>query len=70
MVFISFLAASVIFIFDGLPLIKKKQWRELAIFVFVLSAACALAVCKAAGWPSPFKLMNGLFIDYGKKLFG
>jgi hypothetical protein len=63
------LAVSVIMLFDGIPLIKKKQWRELSVFLLLLLAACALFVGSTIGL-QPLKSLGAIFNDLGKKLFG
>lgn len=64
------IAALLIFVIDGVPLIQKKQWAEFSAVVFILAAACILLIGKDAGIPSPIKSLDELLKDYGKKLFG
>ena len=63
-------AVLIIFLMDGVPLIKKKQWAEFMVFVLILAAAGILLVTNAAGIPAPLKSLNDLMRDTGKKLFG
>jgi hypothetical protein len=64
------LAVSVIFLLDGIPLIKRKQWRELLVFVIILAIACYLFVGSKIGLRPPVKALSAIFGDLGKKLFG
>ena len=64
------LAVLMIFVIDGVPLIKKKQWADLTAFVIIMAAAGILLIGKEAGVPAPIKSLNGLLEDFGKKLFG
>jgi hypothetical protein len=64
------LAVSVIMLLEGIPLIKKKQSRELMVFVVLLMAACALFIGSNIGLQPPLKSLGTLFDNLGKNLFG
>ena len=63
-------AVAAIFIVNGIPLIRKKQWRDLTVSVGIMAIACVLVVGKNAGMPAPLKSLDGLFQGLGKRLFG
>jgi hypothetical protein len=62
-------AVLIIFLIDGIPLIKKKQWAELITWAFILILALVLFTVKDIGI-IPLKMLNELFRGAGKKLFG
>lgn len=64
------LAILVVFIVDGVPLIRKKRWAELATVLFLVAAAGTLYICKYAGLPVPVKSLDALLKGLGEKLFG
>ncbi|MDF2632196.1 MAG: hypothetical protein K0Q85_792 [Caproiciproducens sp.] len=60
----------MLFIIEGIPLIKKKKRAELTVFLLLIALSCILLICKNTGIPVTLKSLNELFSDYGKKLFG
>lgn len=70
MLFLLIVLIVMLFIIDGIPLIKNKQRAELTVFFLLISLSCILVICKDTGLPVTLKSLNELFDDYGKKLFG
>lgn len=62
--------SSVILIFavDGLKMIKKKQWKELAAFGILLAIALILQIAKDLGLPAPLNVIDKLFRPLGKAI--
>ncbi|WP_312694938.1 hypothetical protein [Caproiciproducens sp.] len=70
MLFVLIFLIAILFIIDGIPLIKNKQRAELTVFLLLMALSCILVICKDTGIPVTLKLLNEFFDDYGKKLFG
>lgn len=64
------IAIIIIIIIDGIPLYKKKQWKELTVFAVIIVFACFFFISKNIGIPSPVSVINELLNEYGKKFFG
>lgn len=60
----------LIFLIDGIPLIKKKQKAELTVFFLLIALSCILVIFKNTGMPITLKSLNDIFNEIGKKLFG
>lgn len=63
-------AETAIFLGEGLPLIRKKRWKDLAVIVVLLAVTFALWAGKAVGLEPPVKWLGGWLQEYGEKLFG
>lgn len=59
-------AAIIICIVEGVPLLKKRQLRELATFGFLIGIAVFLGIEKKLGMPTPFELLDQLLRPLGK----
>lgn len=70
MLFLLIFLIAILFIIDGIPLVKNKQRAELTVFLLLMALSCILVICKDTGIPVTLKSLNELFDDYGKKLFG
>ena len=70
MLFLLIFLVAMLFIIDGIPLIKNEQRAELTVFLLLMALSCILVICKDTGIPATLKSLNELFDDYGKKLFG
>lgn len=60
----------LLFIVDGIPLIKKKKRAELTVFWILVAISCILLICKDTGIPVTLKSLNEVFENYGEALFG
>lgn len=60
----------ILFLIDGIPLIKNKKRAELTVFLVLLAFSCTILICKNAGLPVTLKSLNELLGSAGKNLFG
>lgn len=58
----------LIFIIDGLKLIKKRQWKEFIAFGILLAIALILQIAKDLGLPAPLNVIDKLFRPLGKAI--
>lgn len=70
MIFFLLVLVIVLFIIDGVPLIKNKQRPELTVFWVLIALSCILLICKDLGIPVALKSLNDVFGKFGKNLFG
>jgi len=70
MLFLLIFLIAILFMIDGIPLVKNKQRAELTVFLLLMALSCILVICKDTGIPVTLKSLNELFDNYGKKLFG
>lgn len=62
-------AVVVIFLAEGLPLIRKKLWRELTALVLLLGMAVLLAAGKWLGVTSPLIWLDRWLRPLGETIF-
>lgn len=68
--FLTFIFISVvIYLVEGIPLVKKKMWKELTTAIVIIIIAVSLAVLRAVGITSPIKVLVNLLIPFGKAIF-
>jgi hypothetical protein len=65
---ITLISTAIAFV-EGLPLIKKKMWKELVTLMILLLIAILLVVEKILGIPNPINIMNNLLYPFGKTIF-
>jgi ABC-type iron transport system FetAB permease component len=63
------LVATIIGIIEGIPLVKKKMWRELATVVVLIIIAIFLEIVKILGMPTPIHILKDLLSPLGKAIF-
>jgi hypothetical protein len=63
------LAAILIFVVDGLPLIKKKQRKELTVFVILLGFALFAQIMSDLGFPTLLSLIDKSIGSLGRAIF-
>lgn len=65
------LALSVITIClaEGIPMIKKRLWKELTVFGLLIGAAVFLAAGKFMGFRTPVDILYNLLSPLGKAIF-
>jgi hypothetical protein len=63
------LLAIPIFLFEGLPLIREKSWKELIAFSILIGVSLVLGVGKIFGMPTPVELLHRIFEPVGRALF-
>lgn len=56
-------------IFEGIPLAKKKMWKELLCIVTLLIMALLFQTSKNLGMATPIDLIEKLFEPIGKTFF-
>lgn len=65
---ITLLSTAIAFI-EGMPLIKKKMWKELVTLMILLLIAIFIVVEKMLGISNPLNVMNNLLYPFGKTIF-
>lgn len=68
MMILFFLAVIFIFLLEGVPLIKKGQWRELGTFSFLIAIAFLIGIAKKMDIP-PVGWLQQLFGPVGEAIF-
>jgi hypothetical protein len=63
------LAVAAIFLTEGMPLIKTKEWKELFTLGVLLIIALFLIIGDKLGIPDPVNIMKGMITPIGKNLF-
>lgn len=63
------LAVVLIFLYDGLPLIKKGLWRELYTMGAIIGLAAYLGIAKTLELSTPFNWLEGLLSPVGTMIF-
>lgn len=59
----------IIYIIEGMPLMKKKQWKELATVVFLIFIAIFLTIIKSVDISNPLNVLDHLINPFGRKIF-
>lgn len=59
----------LIFIFEGMPLIKQKKRNELIVFGVLIGLALLIGIGKPLGLPTPIELLNQWLSPIGKAIF-
>lgn len=65
---VTLISTAIAFI-EGIPLIKKRMWKELTALIILLLIAILLVITKLLNLPTPLKIMNNLICPFGKKIF-
>jgi hypothetical protein len=63
------LAVFLIFLFEGIPLIKKRMWNELTTVVLLLLIAAIMQIGKSLNMASLINIIERLFEPIGKMIF-
>lgn len=63
------LAAILIGLFDGIPLIKAKQWRELGTFGALMGTALYLGISKLLNLSTPVNWLHQLLSPIGEAIY-
>jgi hypothetical protein len=58
-----------VFLFEGLPLIREKSWKEFAAFSILIGLSIILGVGKVFGMPTPVELLHRILEPVGRALF-
>lgn len=61
--------STVIAFIEGLPLMKKRMWKELITLLILLLTSIILAGEKVLNIPNPVNLINNLLQPFGKIIF-
>lgn len=65
---VTLISTAIAFI-EGIPLIKKKMWKELTVLIILLLIAILLVIIKLLKLPTPLKILNNLISPFGKSVF-
>jgi Na+-translocating ferredoxin:NAD+ oxidoreductase RnfD subunit len=60
------ISAILIVLLGGIPLIKKRMWKELLCAAFLLTMSLFFQIGKNLGIPGPIDLIENLFKPIGK----
>jgi hypothetical protein len=63
------IVSAVIAFIEGIPLVKKKMWKEFVTLMFILLIAILLVVEKLFDIPTPVNILNNLLSPFGKIIF-
>ncbi|EDK32391.1 hypothetical protein [Clostridium kluyveri] len=69
MITIIITAALLICVLEGIPLFKKKMWKELLSMGFILLISLLLEISKILNIITPINFIEQLFKPLGKILF-
>jgi hypothetical protein len=65
---VTLISIAIAFI-EGIPLIKKRLWKELATLIILLLIAMLLVIGELLSLPTPLKIINNLIHPFGKTFF-
>lgn len=65
---VTLISIAIAFI-EGIPLIKKRLWKELATLIILLLIAMLLVIGELLNLPTPLKIINKLIYPFGKTFF-
>lgn len=54
---------------EGIPLIRKKKWRELMVFGILIGATLLLGIGNALGWLPPLEMLGRWLRPVGEIIF-
>jgi hypothetical protein len=63
------LAVILISLYDGLPLIKKRQWPELIAVGLIIGTSALLTIAEFLKLTTPFNWLEQLLMPIGVMLF-
>lgn len=63
------LVSTVIGTIEGIPLIKKKMWKELITTLFLIVTAILLGIIKNLGMSTPLEILREILYPFGIKIF-
>jgi ABC-type iron transport system FetAB permease component len=69
MLSILILISIIISLIEGIPLVKKKLWKELSAVLFLIISAVLLGIAKFLGMSSLMHILGNLLYPLGKKVF-
>jgi hypothetical protein len=56
-------------LFEGVPLIKAREWKMLIALGTILGIALFIGIGKTCGLPTPLELLDSLLRPVGKVIF-
>lgn len=66
--FMAAVAIIVIFIFEGVPLIRKKLWKELGVFCMLMGLAAFWGMAKSFNLDTPVEWLQDWLGPIGEKV--
>ena len=69
MILILILTISVIIFTEGIPLVRKKHWKEFYIMILLLVISLTLWSIKEIFMISPIHILKNLLYPVGKSIF-
>lgn len=69
MIAVFILAVVLIFLYDGLPLLKRKLWRELGVMGILIGSATYLGITEILGMTTPVHWLEQLLGPIGEIIF-
>lgn len=67
-VLITLILAVVLGAIEGIPLYRKKMWKEFAALISLLIIALSLEMAKVLDLPTPIKLLEDLLSPIGRSI--
>lgn len=61
--------SSIICIIEGIPLVKKKLWKELTTVMLLIFIAIFIGIIDALNMPNPIHILHDLIYPFGRKIF-
>lgn len=63
------IAGTVIGIFEGMPLLKKRMYKEFIAAISILVIATGMWIVNSMGVPTSLKILNDLLNPIGRAIF-
>lgn len=61
--------SSIISIIEGIPLVKKKLWKEFTTVMILIFIAIFLGILDLLNMPNPIHILDDLIYLFGRKVF-
>lgn len=68
MILLVILVSIIIGIIEGIPLIKKKTWKEFKAVLILLVIAVFFVILKILYIPTPIHILHELLYPFGKEI--
>lgn len=56
-------------IYEGIPLVKKKLWKEFITLIFLTLIIIILLIIKILNLPTPLEIIENLLYPLGKTIY-
>jgi hypothetical protein len=69
MIMLIILLTAPICLFEGMPLIKQRRWKELIVLGVLIGLVLFVGIGKTVNLPSPIQIMERWLLPVGKAIF-